>query len=112
MGVYNNASIDGEEVGKTPLRNIVVLKFREHRFLRRQVVAYLHVFTLSMNIFKFLSKIMGRLVAIFTTFERLEIDLKLLFYGPVTPKQNNNLMILKESVKIYYICQKSLYTYQ
>jgi len=33
--------------------NIVVLKLREQRFLRRIVVAYFHVFTLSINFLYF-----------------------------------------------------------
>ena len=39
-------------------------------------------------------------MAIFATFERLEIDSKLPFYGFVTPKLKRNLMILKARVKI------------
>ena len=88
----------------------MVLKLREQRFLRRRVVAYFHVFTLSINYFIFLSlsKVMLPYVAIFATFEWLEIDLKLVFYGFTTPKLKRNLMILKERVKIYRLATTRL----
>ena len=90
--------------------NIVVLKLRDQRFLRRRVVAYFHVFTLSINFFILLSlsKVMRPFIAIFATFERLEIDSKLPFYGFVTPKLKRNLMILKERVKIYRLATTRL----
>ena len=83
--------------------NIVVSKLREQRFLRRRVVAYFHFFTLSINFFSLLSlsKVMRPYIAIFATFERLEIYSKLPFYGFVTPKLKRNLMVLKERVKIF-----------
>ena len=51
-------------------------------------------------------------MAIFATFERLEIDSKLPFYGFVTSKLKRNLMIFMERVKIYRLATTRLLKYR
>ena len=88
----------------------MVLKLGEQRFLRRRAVANFLVFTLSIKFLILLSrsKVMRSYIAIFATFERLEIDSKSPLYGHVTPKLKRNLMILKERVKIYRLATTRL----
>ena len=106
----NKATIDGEEGGKTPTAHHCGLETQRTKVPEEScsLLPCFHPFHKFCHTFS-LYKVMRLYIAILATFERVEIDSKLPFYGFVSPELKKNLVILKERVKIYRLATTRLF---